>query len=93
MGRVEYIHGGVAWNVAGYISKRLNMLPVASLLEEKGDEIFSKAKSVVPEVDLDKEIVKLTLEMAEKYGVKVFCVVSNMSIAAQRQAYLNEFYE
>jgi pseudouridine kinase len=78
-------------DVAGSISKRPNMLPVASLLEEKGDEIFSKAKSVVLEVDLDKEIVKLTLELAEKYGVKVFGVVSNMSIAAKRRDFLKQF--
>ena len=34
------------------------MLPIVDLLEEKGDEIFASADSVVLEVDLDKEIVK-----------------------------------
>lgn len=78
-------------DVAGSISKRPNMLPVVDLLEEKGDEIFSKAKSVVLEVDLDKEIVKLTLELAQKHNVKVFGVVSNMSIAAKRRDFLKQF--
>ena len=53
-------------DVAGSISKRPNMLPVLDMLEEKGDEIFSKADSVVLEVDLDKEIVKKVLETSER---------------------------
>ena len=43
-------------NVAGSISKRPNLLPILDMLEEKGDEIFSKADSVVLEVDIDKAI-------------------------------------
>ena len=78
-------------DVAGSISKRPNMLPVADLLEEKGDEIFSQISSVVIEVDLDKEIVKLTLELAQKHNVKVFGVVSNMSIASKRRDFLKSF--
>ncbi|MBE6039271.1 MAG: carbohydrate kinase family protein [Anaerofustis stercorihominis] len=78
-------------DVAGSISKRPNMLPIVELLEEKGDEIFSKAKSVVLEVDLDKEIVKKTLELADKHNVKTFALVSNMSLAAQRRDFLQRF--
>jgi len=78
-------------DVAGSISKRPNMLPVVDLLEKKGDEIFSKAKSVVLEVDLDKEIVKKVLELSQKYHVKVFGMVSNMSIAAKRRDFLQQF--
>ena len=78
-------------DVAGSISKRPNMLPVADLLAQKGDEIFSQISSVVIEVDLDKEIVKLTLELAQKHNVKVFGVVSNMSIAAKRRDFLKAF--
>ena len=78
-------------DVAGSISKRPNMLPIVELLEEKGDEIFSQADSVVLEVDLDKEIVKLTLDLAQKHHVKVFGLVSNMSIAAKRRDFLRSF--
>ncbi len=78
-------------DVAGSISKRPNMLPVADLLNEKGDEIFSQIASVVIEVDLDKEIVKPTLELAQKHNVKVFGVVSNMSLAAKRRDFLKFF--
>ena len=79
-------------DVAGSISKRPNMLPLVDLLEEKGDEIFSKADSVVLEVDLDKEIVKKVLELAQKHDTKVFGLVSNMSIAAKRRDFLQKFH-
>ena len=78
-------------DVAGSISKRPNMLPLVKLLEEKGDEIFSQADSVVLECDLDKEIVKLSLDLAQKHGVKSFALVSNMSIAVKRRDFLRRF--
>ena len=78
-------------DVAGSISKRPNMLPVLDLLEEKGDEIFSNADSVVLEVDLDKEIVKKVFDLAEKHHKKIFALVSNMSIAAERRDFLQRF--
>ena len=78
-------------DVAGSISKRVNLLPLVGMLEEKGDEIFSKAKSVVVQVDLDKEIIKKVLELAEKHHVKSFALVSNMSIAVHRRDFLQRF--
>ena len=78
-------------DVAGSISKRPNMLPLVDLLNEKGDEIFSQADSVVLEVDLDKELVKKVLELAEKHQVKSFALVSNMSIATKRRDFLQRF--
>ena len=78
-------------DVAGSISKRPNMLPILDLLEEKGDEIFANADSVVLEVDLDKEIVKKVFDLAEKHHKKIFALVSNMSIAAERRDFLQRF--
>jgi len=78
-------------DVAGSISKRPNMYPIAELLEEKGDEIFSQVLSVVLEVGLDKEIVKGTLSLAKKHNVKTFALVANMSIAAERRDLLQQF--
>lgn len=78
-------------DVAGSISKRPDMLPIVDLLEEKGDEIITSADSVVLEVDLDKEIVKKVLELANKHTVKVYGLVSNMSIAAKRRDFLQKF--
>ena len=78
-------------DVAGSISKRPNMYPIAELLEEKGDEIFSQVPSVVLEIGLDKEIVKGTLSLAKKHNVKTFALVANMSIAAERRDLLQQF--
>ena len=78
-------------DVAGSISKRPNMYPIAELLEEKGDEIFSQSPSVVLEIGLDKEIVKGTLSLAKKHNVKTFALVANMSIAAERRDLLQQF--
>ena len=79
-------------DVAGSISKRPDLTPILTILQEKGDEIFSQAESVVLEVDMDKEIVKTALELAEKHGCKAFGVVSNMSIAAKRRDFLQRFH-
>ena len=78
-------------DVAGSISKRPNMYPIAELLEEKGDEIFSQCPSVVLEIGLDKEIVKGTLSLSKKHNVKTFALVANMSIAAERRDLLQQF--
>ena len=78
-------------DVAGSISKRPNAYPLVKLLEEKGDEIFQKADSVVLQVDLHKDIVKKTFELAEKYQVKMYALVSNMSIALERRDFLQRF--
>ena len=72
-------------DVAGSISKRPNLLPILDLMQEKGDEIFSQVKTVVMEADMDKDIVKLALELAKKHNCKTIGVVSNMSIAAKRR--------
>lgn len=78
-------------NVAGSISKRPNLLPILDILEEKGDEIFAQADSVVLEVDIDKATVKKVFELAEKHGVKTYAVVSNMSIAIERRDFFQKF--
>jgi len=78
-------------DVAGSISKRPNMLPVVDLLEEKGDEIFADADSVVLECDLAKVLVKKVLELAKKHGKKIFALVSNISLAVERRDLLKQF--
>lgn len=75
-------------DLAGSISKRPEMSPMIELLDRKGDEIFRGADSIVIEIDMDKEIVKRVFHYAEKYGKKVYAVVSNMVIASQRRDFL-----
>ena len=78
-------------DVAGSISVRPDMSPLLELLQEKGDEIFANADSVVMEMDLDKEIVKKILELADRYHTKKFSLVSNMSIAVERRDFMKSF--
>lgn len=72
-------------DLAGSISKRPKMEAMVKLLDEKGDEIFAGADSIVLEMDLDKEIIKRVFHYAEKYALRVYAVVANMSIASQRR--------
>ncbi len=75
-------------DLAGSISKRPNSAALINLLDEKGDEIFSNADSIIVEIDLDKDIIKRVFKYARKYGKRVYAVVANMSIASQRRDFL-----
>ena len=75
-------------DIAGSISKRPTSDAMLRILEEKGDEIFADADSIVIEIDLDKELIKTVFRYAEKYHKKVYAVVANMSIASQRRDFL-----
>lgn len=77
-------------DVVGSISRRPKMDAMIQLLDEKGDEIFSDADSIVIEIDLHPDIVKRVLKYARKYGKKVFAVVANMSIASLRRDFLKD---
>lgn len=78
-------------DVAGSISKRPDLMPIVSLLEEKGDEIFEKIDTVVLESDIDLPLVKKVLELKNKHNVKLVGLVSNMGIAAKRRDLLQQF--
>lgn len=75
-------------DVVASISKRPDHRPIEQILDEHGDEIFQNADSIVIEIDIDKEIVKKTFHYAEKYGKKVYALVSNMTIAIERRDFL-----
>ncbi len=75
-------------DVTASISKRPNLLPIADILDDHGDEIFRNADSVVVEIDMDKEIIKRVFKLAKKHGKRVFAVVANMSIAQERRDFL-----
>ena len=76
-------------DVAASISKRPNLLPIADILDEHGDDIFRDADSIIIEICVDKEIVKRVFKLAKKYGKKVYAVVANMSIALERRDFLH----
>ena len=75
-------------DVAASISKRPNLLPIADILDEHGDEIFRDADSIIIEICVDKEIVKRVFKLAKKHKKKVYAVVANMSIALERRDFL-----
>lgn len=75
-------------DVAASISKRPNLLPIADILDQQGDEIISGCDSIILEIDIDKEIVKRTFKLAKKYNKRVYAVVANMSIAMERRDFL-----
>lgn len=75
-------------DVAASISKRPNLLPIAEILDQQGDEIISGCDSIILEIDIDKEIVKRTFKLAKKYNKRVYAVVANMSIAIERRDFL-----
>ena len=75
-------------DVCASISKRPDLLPIADILDRKGDEIFANADSVVMEICVDKEIVKRVFRLAEKYNIPVYSAVANMSIALERRDFL-----
>ena len=78
-------------DVAGSISRRPHTYPLLEMLEEKGDEIFAQADSVVLQADINRDVVKKIFALARKYDKKVYSVVSNMSIVASRREFLQEF--
>lgn len=79
-------------DVAGSISQRPDHYPLGRLLEDKGDEIFAKADSVVLQLDLHKDIVKKVFDLAEKHSTKLYALVSNMTLAMQRRDFLQRFH-
>ena len=78
-------------DLAGSVSQRPNLMPILDMLEEKGDEIFANADSVIVEVDMDKDIIKKVVALAKQHNKKLYGVVSNMSIAVERRDFLKNF--
>ena len=75
-------------DVVASISKRPNLMPIAGILDDYGDEIFADADSIVVEIDMDKEIIKRVFKLAKKHQKRIYAVVANMSIAQERRDFL-----
>ena len=76
-------------DVVASISKRPDLTPISDILTEHGDEIISKADSVVVEIDMEVELLDQIFDLAERYRRPIFAVVSNMSIAMERRDLLS----
>jgi pseudouridine kinase len=75
-------------DVVASISKRPDLMPIADILDQHGDEIFAEADSIVVELDMDKESIKRVFKLAQKYRKKIYAAVANISIAAERRDFL-----
>ena len=72
-------------DVVSSISRRPELLAIGDILDEKGDEIFENADSIVVEIDMAVPLLKQIFALAERYGKDIYAVVSNMSIAMERR--------
>lgn len=77
-------------DVIAAISKRPDLHPIVDILDERGDEIFSSAESVLIEIDMDRDVVKRVFQLASKYNKPVYAAVTNMSIAVERRDFLQQ---
>ena len=76
--------------LCGSISKRPELLPICDTLRADEEQIFQGAAGILLEIDIDEPIVDLTMRMAEKYGIPVYAVISNMTIAKERIEYIRK---
>ena len=76
-------------DVVASISKRPNLSMIKDILEQYGDKIISESDSIVVEIDMEVDILKMIFNLCDKYNKKIFAVVSNMSIAMERRDLLS----
>ena len=77
-------------DVCASISHRPDMMPLLKLLQDKGNSIFPAAQSILLELDLDEPVIEELYRLKAKYGTKVYAAVSNINIALDRRAFLQQ---
>ena len=77
-------------DVCASISHRPDMMPLLKLLQDKGNSIFPAAQSMLLELDLDEPVIEELYRLKAKYGTKVYAAVSNINIALDRRAFLQQ---
>ena len=77
-------------DVCASISHRPDLCPLLDTLHDEGNRLFRSADSVVLELDLEEPVVEEVYRLKNKYGIPVFAAVSNISIALERRAYLQQ---
>ena len=78
-------------NLAASVSRQPDMLPLAEVLSDRGDEIFSKADSTVMEADLPREVVEKAAELAGKFHIPLIAALSNMAGVMEHKDMLRRF--
>jgi len=77
-------------DVCASISHRPDLMPLLPLLQKKGAALFSAADSVLLELDLDEPVVEEIYRLKQKYNTPVYAAVSNINIALERRAFLQQ---
>ena len=77
-------------DVCASISHRPNLRPLLNLLQEEGNPLFAAAESVMIELDLDESVVEEIYRLKTKYNTRVYAAVSNINIALERRAFLQQ---
>ena len=77
-------------DVCASISHRPDLSPLLPLLQEEGNPLFAAAESVMIELDLDESVVEEIYRLKAKYNTRVYAAVSNINIALERRAFLQQ---
>ena len=77
-------------DVCASISHRPDLLPLLPLLQSEGNFLFPAADSILLELDLDEPVVEEIYRLKAKYGTKIYAAVSNITIALERRAFLQQ---
>ena len=77
-------------DVHASISHRPDLMPLLPLLQEEGNVLFRQAESVLLELDLDEPVVEEIYRLKNKYNTKIYAAVSNINIALERRAFLQQ---
>ena len=75
-------------NLAGSISKMPDVSILEDYIAQNGDAVVSEAENIVLEIDLNERIAANLLDLAEKYGKKVYVIVGNMSVVLAHPEFL-----
>ena len=78
-------------DLAGSISERADMSPLAEMLDEKGEEIFRDIDTVCIQADLPAAVLERLFALAERQGARKYAVIANMSIAAEQRDFLKRY--
>ena len=77
-------------DVCASISHRPDLSPLLCLLQAEGNSLFSAADSILLELDLDESLMEEIYRLKCKYNKKIYAAVSNINIALDRRAYLQQ---
>lgn len=75
-------------DVCANLSKRQDVTPLCAYVDEHGEEIFRGLDGILLEMDVEEEVTERVFYWAERFSVPVFGVISNMTIAKERLAYI-----